>query len=129
MSNKVTYKGLGAYVGGVKLLSTAGETLTLDDQEKLLIIPAGLNGKTYIMPSPDEVGITFEFALEGDDDTNENIIRGSSGDYDIKIADTTARGVSSPSTAAGNDYVKFVSITPTRYLQLGGAARWVAVSS
>ena len=132
MSNLPSFKGLGSAFLGIVNTDAASQTLTLNDANKTLVVPGGLNEQTFTIPSPseDNVGLWFEFAFAGDADTNENIIAVSSvGDGDIIVGGSTGVGTSPASTSEGSEWIRLLCITPNRYLVMGGIAPWVAISS
>ena len=127
MSNVPTYKGLGQGKRAFKALSTANQVLTLNDQNFTLMVPRALDGITYSLPPITDVGLEYEFVFEGDSANNEIIIRNTSGGADdFAIADSTGKGVSAASTSEGNEWVRVISISPTRWLVFGGLSAWVA---
>ena len=128
--NENTYKGLGARRREFKSLSTANQVLTYDDQNFVLMVPRALDGITYSLPPITGVGLEYEFVFEGDSANNEIIIRNTSGGADdFAVADSTGKGVSAFSTAEANEWVRVISITPTRWLLAGGLAAWVAAGA
>ena len=133
MTNQVTYKGLGRNRREFKSLSTASQVLTLDDQNYTLMVPGGLNGQIYSLPQITDVGLEFEFVFESDADTAENIIRNTSdasgGVDDFSVGGTTGKGVSAASTSEGGEWIRLLSVTPTRWLVMGGQAPWVAAAA
>ena len=131
MSNLPSYKGLAAPVGVAVNLNNASQVLTLDDAHRLLLVPEAGNGVLYTLPQPseDNIGLWYEFFFVGDAASNETVIRGSSGVFDMFIGGSSAKATSPATTSEGGEWVKFIYISPTRILQAGGIAPWVTATT
>ena len=121
MDQLATYKGLGAFIGGVETLSSASTivTLTPDQQGKLLLWPGNAGSARILLPAP-SAGMVFRILCVDDAVSSATKFVSSGGAVDIYYAhldkvQTTGRAVSLGTTLEGGGWVEFTGLSGTRW--------------
>jgi hypothetical protein len=125
MSDKATYKGLGAFIGGVETLSSASTivTLTLDQQSKLLLWPGNAGPSRILLPQA-QIGLVYRVAIIDDAVSSATKFVSSGGSDDLYFSietqiQTTGQAVAYGSTLEGGQVVTMEAISDNRWLVTG----------
>lgn len=121
MVDKATYKGLGAFVGGVETLSSASTivTLTLDQQSQLLLWPGQAGASRILLPQA-QIGLVYKVYFIDDAVSSATKLVSSGGSDDIYYAhidrvQTTGQAVSLGSTLEGGGWIEVTAISDVRW--------------
>lgn len=115
MARKATYQGLGEAGSLVEHLSTASTALTLtDDQQGKWLVWNGQAAASRIrLPAP-EAGMVYRILLNGPAVSSATKIL-SSGVYDIRTGNSTAKGVAAETTVENGQGFEFVALNDVRW--------------